>query len=88
VNRLSQVVVNTARYADGVSERQRRVTLRDIAEETGLSSAAVSYALRGLQVPLETQERVRKVADRLGYQADPIARALASGRTGYVGVLC
>lgn len=68
--------------------RQRRPTLRDIAAETGLSPAAVSYALRGLQVPVETQERVRAVADRLGYQADPIARALASGRTGYVGVLC
>ncbi len=64
------------------------MTLRDIADETGLSSAAVSYALRGLQVPEETQQRVREVADRLGYQADPIARALASGRTGYVGVLC
>ncbi len=50
--------------------------------------AAVSYALRGLQVPEETQVRVREVADRLGYQVDPIARALASGRTGYVGVLC
>lgn len=71
-----------------MSDRRRRVTLRDIAEETGLSPAAVSYALRGLQVPLETQQRVREVADRLGYQADPIARALASGRTGYVGVLC
>jgi LacI family transcriptional regulator len=69
-------------------DRPRRVTLRDIAEETGLSSAGVSYALRGLQVPVETQERVRAVADRLGYQADPIARALASGRTDYVGVLC
>ncbi|MGH8962956.1 MAG: LacI family DNA-binding transcriptional regulator [Jatrophihabitantaceae bacterium] len=69
-------------------QRPRRVTLRDIADETGLSSAAVSYALRGLQVPVETQERVRAVADRLGYQADPIARALASGRTDYVGVLC
>lgn len=69
-------------------ERPKRVTLRDVADEAGLSTAAVSYALRGLQVPVETQERVREVADRLGYQADPIARALASGRTGYVGVLC
>lgn len=68
--------------------QERRVTLRDVAEETGLSLAAVSYALRGLQVRPETQQRVREAADRLGYQADPIARALASGRTGYVGVLC
>ncbi len=71
-----------------MTERPRRPTLRDIADETGLSSAAVSYALRGLQVPEETQRRVREVADRLGYQADPIARALALGRTGNVGVLC
>jgi LacI family transcriptional regulator len=71
-----------------VRQRAKRVTLRDVANETGLSTAAVSYALRGLQVPVETQERVRDVADRLGYQVDPIARALASGRTGYVGVLC
>lgn len=69
-------------------QRAKRVTLRDVANETGLSTAAVSYALRGLQVPVETQERVRDVAERLGYQVDPIARALASGRTGYVGVLC
>lgn len=69
-------------------ERARRVTLRDVAQESGLSTAAVSYALRGLQVPVETQDRVRDVAERLGYQVDPVARALASGRTGYVGVLC
>ena len=71
-----------------VRERTKRVTLRDVATESGLSSAAVSYALRGIHVPIETQERVREVADRLGYQVDPIARALASGRTGYVGLLC
>lgn len=69
-------------------ERVRRVTLRDVAAEAGLSTAAVSYALRGLQVPADTQARVREIADRLGYQVDPIARALASGRTGTIGVLC
>jgi LacI family transcriptional regulator len=68
--------------------RRRRVTLRDLADDTGLSPAAVSYALRGLHVPEETQVRVREAADRLGYQVDPIARALALGRTDTVGVLC
>jgi LacI family transcriptional regulator len=71
-----------------MSERAKRVTLKDVADEVGLSVAAVSYALRGLQVPAETQVRVRDAADRLGYQVDPIARALASGRTGHVGVMC
>src|SRR5947209_2219945 len=69
-------------------QRDKRVTLRDVANESGLSPAAVSYALRGLHVPVETQQRVRDVATRLGYQVDPVARALASGRTGYVGMLC
>lgn len=68
--------------------RPRRVTLRDISADTGLSVAAVSYALRGLHVPHETQVRVRESARRLDYQVDPIARALASGRTGHVGLLC
>ncbi len=66
----------------------KRVTLRDVADEVDLSVAAVSYALRGLQVPAETQQRVREAADRLGYRVDPIARALVSGRTGQVGVVC
>lgn len=66
----------------------KRVTLRDVADEVDLSVAAVSYALRGLQVPPETQQRVREAAERLGYRADPIARALVSGRTGQVGVVC
>jgi len=69
-------------------ERRRRATLKDVAAATGLSTAAVSYALRGLHVPVETQERVRAAARELGYEANPIARALASGRTGTVGVLC
>jgi LacI family transcriptional regulator len=70
-----------------VSPSGKRVTIREVATAAGVSPAAVSYALRGIQVSEETQERVRKVADDLGYEANPIARALASGRTGMVGIL-
>jgi LacI family transcriptional regulator len=70
-----------------VSPTTKRVTIREVADAAGVSPAAVSYALRGMQVSEETQERVRKVADELGYEANPIARALASGRTGMVGIL-
>jgi LacI family transcriptional regulator len=65
----------------------KRVTIRDVADAAGLSPAAVSYALRGIMVSEDTQERVRRVADELGYEANPIARALASGRSGMIGIL-
>jgi len=70
-----------------VPQRPKRATIREVAEVTGLSPAAVSYALRGIQTSEETQERVRVAAAELGYNVDRIARALASGRTGTVGLL-
>ena len=77
-----------AGYAHGVgAEVKRRTTIRELAEYTGLSPAAVSYALRGKQVSPETQQRVREAADELGYEADPVARALAGGATAVVGLL-
>src|SRR5215211_9544051 len=72
-------------YARGVA--RHRTTIRELAEYTGLSPAAVSYALRGMHVSAETEERVRIAAAELGYEADPIARALAGGSTAVVGLL-
>lgn len=71
-----------------MSGTRKRATIRDVAEATGLSISTVSYALRGLQTSKKTQDRVRRAADELGYEADPIARALSSGKTGLIGVLC
>jgi len=70
-----------------MSPTGKRVTIREVADAAGVSPAAVSYALRGIHVSEETQERVRRVATELGYEAHPIARALASGRTGMIGIL-
>src|ERR1700710_3166539 len=72
---------------DHVPARPRRPTIRQLAEHTGLSPAAVSYALRGLQVSAETEARVREAADEIGFRSDPIARALRGGATGTVGML-
>ena len=72
----------------GVPRRPpKRTTIRDLAERTGLSPAAVSYALRGLHVSAETEARVRAAAAELGYEVDPVARALRGGSTAVVGLL-
>jgi hypothetical protein len=71
-----------------MTQVRKRATIRQVAEATGLSTAAVSYALRGLHVSEETPRRVEQAAADLSYEADPIARALASGRTEMVGLLC
>src|SRR3954469_17075336 len=73
------------RYARAVV--RHRTTIRELAEYTGLSPAAVSYALRGKQVSAETERRGGEAAEELGYEADPIARALAGGATAVVGLL-
>jgi LacI family transcriptional regulator len=81
-----RVAVGLTRYGLRVAPR-KRVTIKDVAAATGLSPAAVSYALRGVQTSPETQERVRRAADELGYTGHAVARALARGSTGLVGVL-
>lgn len=66
----------------------KRPTLQDVADVAGVSSATVSYALRGERGADETVRRIQAAAAELGYHVDPIARALASGRTGTIAILC
>ncbi len=62
--------------------RRRHVTIEDVAAAAGVSVATVSRALRDLpNVAPATRLRVRAVAERLGYHADPHASRLAAGRT-------
>ena len=57
------------------------VTQREIARAAGLSQTAVSLALRnGAGVSRATVDKVRAVAQRLGYRPDPLISALMSQR--------
>ncbi|HTG47786.1 MAG TPA: LacI family DNA-binding transcriptional regulator [Actinomycetota bacterium] len=66
----------------------RRVSIKDVAREAGVSVTTVSHALNGKgRLNPETRERVRGVAARLGYAPNPAARSLVSGRTGLIAVM-
>ncbi|MGF1452407.1 MAG: LacI family DNA-binding transcriptional regulator [Opitutales bacterium] len=58
-----------------------RVTLKDIAQRAGVSVSAVSLALSGKgNISKQQQERIRKLADELGYVPNPLLASLASKR--------
>jgi DNA-binding LacI/PurR family transcriptional regulator len=66
----------------------RRVSIKDVAREAGVSVTTVSHALndKGRLNP-ETRSRVREVATKLGYRPNPAARSLVSGRTGLIAAI-
>jgi LacI family repressor for deo operon, udp, cdd, tsx, nupC, and nupG len=64
------------------------ITIRDVAEAAGVSTATVSRALRGLpNVDPVTRDRIATVAAKLDYVISPSASRLASGRTGSIAVI-
>ncbi|MCX4789512.1 MULTISPECIES: LacI family DNA-binding transcriptional regulator [unclassified Streptomyces] len=77
----------TSRKSTQAGAAGRRIGIRDVARATGLSITTVSHALSGKgQIAAATRERVRAVAEELGYRPDPVAQGLVSGRTGIVGL--
>ena len=64
------------------------ILLKDIAAACGVSVATVSKALNGHNdIGPETRERIRKVADNMGYFPNSAAKALKTNRTYNIGVL-
>ena len=63
-------------------------TIEEVARRAGVSTATVSRSLRGREgVSPSTAQRVRDVAEQMGYAASPFASRLASGRAGTVAVI-
>jgi DNA-binding LacI/PurR family transcriptional regulator len=64
-----------------------RVTMRDVAEASGVSRATVSFVLNnapGQTIPATTRARVEDAARELGYVPHGIARALREGSSRIV----
>ena len=65
-----------------------RITLKTIAQETGVSITTVSRALAGYSdVSPATKQLIQDTADRLGYYPNLTARQLQSSSTRTVGLI-
>ena len=65
------------------------VTLKDIAEKAGVSSMTVSRVMNGntKDVSAKTTERIKKIADEMGYIPNSSARVLASRSSRLIAAL-
>lgn len=69
----------------------RRTTIKDIAEDVGVSIALVSFVMnkkeKHYRVSEEMTVRIQEAAKRLNYQPNNAARSLRNGRTRTIGVV-
>lgn len=68
--------------------KNKRTTIIDVANKAGVSITAVSFAFNNPdQVGVETAERIKAIANEMGYAPNAIARAMRSSNTGVIGLL-
>ncbi|MFA6930547.1 MAG: LacI family DNA-binding transcriptional regulator [Lentisphaeria bacterium] len=65
----------------------RRVTIKDVALEAGVSVGLVSRVLNGGHCGPPLCDRIVRTVKRLNYVPDPYARAVRSGLKGCLGIL-
>lgn len=65
-----------------------KVTIKQIGEMAGVSTAAVSKALNGCSdISDKTKEKILNICKQVGYTPNEIARSLAKGNSNMIGLL-
>lgn len=67
----------------------KRVTLVQVAKDAGVSPATVSHFLNGnfQKMGSETKEKISLSITKLGYQVNPVAKSLITGRMHTIGLV-
>ena len=69
----------------------KRVSLKDVAKEAGISTSAVSFILNGraqeMRISKELEKRVRIIAEKLGYVPNQVAVSLRTGQSKMIGLI-
>jgi LacI family transcriptional regulator len=79
------------RVPEASRKKSAAVTIRDVAERSGFSSATVSIVLNNAPlaryIPDTTKGRIQRAASQLGYRPNLFARSLRGRRSHTVGVM-
>ncbi|MDQ0380411.1 LacI family DNA-binding transcriptional regulator [Amycolatopsis thermophila] len=71
-----------------MSRPAAKITIRDVAERARVAISTVSHTFSGSRpISQATRERVLRAAEELGYDPNPSARSLRTGRSGIVGLV-
>ncbi|MBK7456025.1 MAG: LacI family DNA-binding transcriptional regulator [Anaerolineales bacterium] len=71
-----------------LSDRRKRVTIKDVAQAAGVSTQTVSRVINKFSyVSGETRQRVEAVVDQLGYHPSTLARSLSQQRSYTLGIV-
>ena len=85
---MTRKTISRALYGSSDSKNGLRVTSVNVARQAGVSQSTVSRVFSASDtVAEETVQRVRKVAQQLGYKPNAIARSLSNRRTDMIGIL-
>lgn len=83
-----QKSINFAQNENRESMEKQNISLKDIANELGVSISTVSRALRdNWEISAEVKERVKALAAQWGYRPNPMALGLIKKTTSLIGVI-
>jgi LacI family transcriptional regulator len=69
---------------------KKKVSMKDIAQQLGVSTALVSYVLNDQltdRINKDTAEKIKQLAEELNYRPNHIAKSLKSSRTNTIGLI-
>lgn len=65
----------------------RKVTILDLAKESGISKSTISRYLRGKNVSEEKRDKIEKAIKKCGYIRNNVAQLLRTSKSNLIGVL-
>ena len=72
---------------EAVSMAKKKVTIKDVAREAGVSTAAVSYVMNNrtdVRISDETRKKILQVINLLDYTPNQAARSLVANKKKYL----